>query len=505
MSFADFDSLFDRWAQEALRVAGFAAEKPSHGERIPDAVKRKVSKLWEQGICYADVIPARFRMADASGGAGGPYKWFTCSSSSHSILPNWEYFVQLAAFHDLVDLFGYDPKWMKFEYHESIESVWVSIDVGIKAPEGPKVFVEVKETKAQWENLLHGILELGRTGVDLTAPDRGNDALRKAKFIVAAKPIFFVGYSPEGFCPFRVLLLPQARFALEPTQLPKRGSSPILTQAPTEPTEKVTDPIPPFLMALLDFLEDRLRNPAKVIEYLLSRKRCSDSLCREHGCASILRHLPQTKPWQGQQAFFEWAWRWYASYRYEEPFDAVFVLPVVAEFLARQGYDEPTIQAGFHMEFKGGGQRAANVPPCLWKGQRPVCIKKIYLNHQMCCDFCLLPPFPKVVAEVKVVVPETAGSAFDNFSGDLRKCREWLADDASPFIQDTFGIDRFDYALAILIDLTDGSAYRRHWEAGIDEEGLRKEGVVVRVIEPKRPALEQDRKIQHENNGLPSP
>lgn len=216
-----FDSLFDKWANEAVQVVKFLANKPEQGNRIPDIVKRKVAQLCEMKICIPDSKPACFRIIDSKKGGGGPYNRFSYYNSIKRIVPNWEYFVQIAAFRDLIVEHGYSPDWMKFEYKE-FGPVSISVDIGIKLPTGPKIFVEVKETRAQWEMLISGINTIGMKGVDLNGSDRGNDPLRKAKYIVGGRPDFFVGYSPEGLTVYKVKYGSDSRFILQIAVLPAR-------------------------------------------------------------------------------------------------------------------------------------------------------------------------------------------------------------------------------------------------------------------------------------------
>lgn len=220
--FQNFDALFDYLAHKALQRAGFPAERPREGGRLPAAVKQKVVSLWNSCILYPAEAPASFRLKDGKG--GGPYNWFSYFNTTQTISPNWEYFVQLAAFHDLLTEYGYPPEWLKFEYNESVSLSSLAIDIGVFLPDGQKLFVEVKERRAQWETLIKRVKDLGHRGVDLSTPDRGNDPLRKAKYIVAGRPDFFVGYCPEGFEVYKVIYSPDSRFILEPSILPKANN-----------------------------------------------------------------------------------------------------------------------------------------------------------------------------------------------------------------------------------------------------------------------------------------
>lgn len=77
------------------------------------------------------------------------------------------------------------------------------------------------------------------------------------------------------------------------------------------------------------------------------------------------------------------------------------------------------------MEFKGKIEgKDLSVPPCLWKGEGGVEIRKEFRQHDegLACDFYLQGPFAPVVAEVKVAVPQrkqTANEYFKVFKKDL--------------------------------------------------------------------------------------
>ncbi len=108
-------------------------------------------------------------------------------------------------------------------------------------------------------------------------------------------------------------------------------------------------------------------------------------------------------------------------------------------------------------------------------------------EHKMGGDFGRLPPRRAGVAEVKLATPKPATSIFENFRADLEKCEEWLRPDTAPFVRKRFGVDGFDYALAILIDLSGTGQCRHQWEAGIDEDAYRRRGIFARLTAPDAP------------------
>jgi len=477
-----FDALFEKWAEEALQRADFPAEKPNQGDRIPVIVKRKVAQLCEMGICFPDSEPAGFRIRDSKGGEGGPYNRFTYGRKQKKIYPNYEYLVQIAAFRDLMVEYGYDPQWMKFEYKE-YGAAAIFIDIGIKLPWGPKIFVEVKETKSQWQSLILEVEVIGSRGVILTEPDRRNDPLRKAKYIVAGRPDFFAGYSPEGFDSYRVIYEPKGRFQLEPAPLPK-GNADVCSLSGPGPARVEASGKVGFVKELLGFLQQGMEAPGKIFQFLESRKKCSGCPSR---CLELKPYFSSENPWgDGLNPFWEWARKWAPDVSKEWPIQAVFLNSLVAQFLLSRGYSEARIDQSLRVEFTGGGRKKDFVPPCILRKSPSdsICIGKKFQGRYLCCDFLLLPPFPAVVAEVKLAVPGAAARIFKNFREDLLKCREWLAGDASPYIQQRFGIARFEYALAILIDLSGGAELRNFWKADIDEEDFLRRGIFPRLISP---------------------
>ena len=113
------------------------------------------------------------------------------------------------------------PESVFWEYSERVNGVFISVDIGIVIPEKLNLFVEVKEKKYQWEKSIREVKAIGRNGVQLHTPDRGNDSLRKAKYIAAGRPSYFSGYTPEGFDSYAVTYQSENRFALKPVEIPE--------------------------------------------------------------------------------------------------------------------------------------------------------------------------------------------------------------------------------------------------------------------------------------------
>jgi hypothetical protein len=169
---------------------------------------------------------------------------------------------------------------------------------------------------------------------------------------------------------------------------------------------------------------------------------------------------------------------------YEEPINAFFTLPRIAQFIERK-LPKNDISNIFQMEFKGGGAYKSFVPNCLWKGKEPV---KIFNDKGigMCCDFYLKDhtgKIPNFVGEIKVAVPYQEHDILAEFQGDIEKCKEWLKPETIPYIEEKFNT-KFEYALAILIDLTGDKTYSNKWNAEMKKLEARylKERIFVRRI-----------------------
>ena len=133
------------------------------------------------GVARGDVEldGPRFRLPSL-GGAKGPYAWFSRSARGVPA-PNWEYFVQVATWLQIRDEV---PPDVVVGFEDDLMDVTVRVD-------GAVVWcVEVKERAGLLQHLLDRMQERGRH-VDLYSPDRSDDPLRKAKYVVRHRPQWF--------------------------------------------------------------------------------------------------------------------------------------------------------------------------------------------------------------------------------------------------------------------------------------------------------------------------
>jgi len=111
----------------------------------------------------------------------GPYAMFS-RSATRVPAPNWEYFVQLAEYARLAAAaggrgwtIGFEDGLMDVSVYQAGELLWC---------------IEVKEKAQGLRPLIEQIAKHGRA-IDWTKQDRGNDPLRKAKYIATKRPSWF--------------------------------------------------------------------------------------------------------------------------------------------------------------------------------------------------------------------------------------------------------------------------------------------------------------------------
>jgi hypothetical protein len=130
------------------------------------------------------------RESDRPGNRGVQPTITNYGNGNHS--PWWELFVQLA-----------DYGWLRSIAEHYGQRVWLEdrlMDLTVSAGDRLILYVEHKEKSAFAEKLLDGMRYYGKTGFNLNDPDRGDDPLRKAKYLVRdrAHPKYF-GLSAVGY------------------------------------------------------------------------------------------------------------------------------------------------------------------------------------------------------------------------------------------------------------------------------------------------------------------
>lgn len=111
----------------------------------------------------------------------GPYALFS-RSARQVPAPNWEYFVQAAEYGRVAR--AVESRGLRVDFEDDL--------MDISVYEGDRVLwcIEVKEKASDLQSLLQG-MRRESPHVDLSAPDRGNDPLRKSKYLVRRRPPYF--------------------------------------------------------------------------------------------------------------------------------------------------------------------------------------------------------------------------------------------------------------------------------------------------------------------------
>jgi hypothetical protein len=179
----NFDQHVKGWALRACDEWGFPKPSAEYFEkirkRLPSGLRATVGFGIDRGIVIASGCTFRIEgLAEAK----GPYNWFSRDNVKCIPNPNWEYYIQVAEYIRLREMFGNSNHVLSFED--------ALMDIGVYRDGKLFVCCEIKEKSAQAKQLISGI-KTYESAIDHSSPDRGNDPLRKAKYIVSKKPIFF--------------------------------------------------------------------------------------------------------------------------------------------------------------------------------------------------------------------------------------------------------------------------------------------------------------------------
>jgi hypothetical protein len=214
MDYADlFTAALTRAAHEAARDYGyepptdrFVAEMVG---RIPPGTRMEIGRGMAIGLVGRGLAGHTFTIAGLAA-TKGPYKWFSANRGPGVPSPNWEYFFHVAEFVRLASRLsapyrvGFEDGLMDVSVRESDALLW---------------YVEVKAKPMMLKPLLAALSSHGQ-GVDALAPDRGNDALRKAKYLVRHQPPLLSLVGGEDRLHFAVEYGSTTSFLLTPREDP---------------------------------------------------------------------------------------------------------------------------------------------------------------------------------------------------------------------------------------------------------------------------------------------
>jgi len=208
-----FRTEFRKWVQSHNAAKGYATDP----EKLFRKLEAQVGKttLTRIGSAYLngwlqtepDVDRGYFvREADRPGRRGGQFT--VTHQGQGQVAPCWELFVQLADYACLRTVAERHGQEVRLEDR--------LMDLTVRAGSRLVLYVEHKTTRKLAEKLLAQMRQHGEKGFTLDDPDRGNDALRKAKYLVrdGAHPIY-VGLSAVNYRRlFKVEYLEGNRFRL---------------------------------------------------------------------------------------------------------------------------------------------------------------------------------------------------------------------------------------------------------------------------------------------------
>lgn len=172
-------------------------------QRVPVALQARVGAGIRDGLITLDRYYFR---AVGLAPHKGPYMLVGRSQTS-APQPHWEYYVQLAEYVRLVRLLA--PAGLTIGLEDGL------MDVTVRR--GGKLLwsVEVKEKAAKLTELQAAFRRYGRS-VPLMDPDRGNDGLRKAKYLVLNRPPFFSLLALDARYDYGVRYPSDTAFVLDP-------------------------------------------------------------------------------------------------------------------------------------------------------------------------------------------------------------------------------------------------------------------------------------------------
>ncbi|HKN37912.1 MAG TPA: hypothetical protein VJ456_02240 [Acidimicrobiia bacterium] len=180
---SSFEALVLDWARAACADWGYpdvgAEWLSAVAARLPQGLGSAVADAVERGVIVV-VDGHRFTLAGLDAGKG-PYAFFS-RSNRRVPAPNWEYFVQAAEYGRVTAAVG--DRGYRVDFEDDL------MDVSVYDEERLVWCIEVKEKARSLDSLLTGIRRYGRA-LDRNAPDRGDDALRKAKYLARRRPPYF--------------------------------------------------------------------------------------------------------------------------------------------------------------------------------------------------------------------------------------------------------------------------------------------------------------------------
>ncbi|GII60253.1 hypothetical protein Skr01_03380 [Sphaerisporangium krabiense] len=181
-----FLSLVHGWVRAACQEWNYPEVSDSYfaavHQRVPAGVRALVAAAHHDGV-IKPVGGYRFTLLGLAPGKG-PYAWVSRHNEQRTPSINWEYLVQAVEYARLYAALA--PKGYLIAMEDRLMDITVSDASGTLQWD-----IEVQERAAEIPAFLQRLAAHGHAGVDLDAPDRGNDPLRKAKYLLRHRPLYF--------------------------------------------------------------------------------------------------------------------------------------------------------------------------------------------------------------------------------------------------------------------------------------------------------------------------
>lgn len=207
-----FSHHFMEWVIIACSEWGYSEPKEEFYEkankRLPEGVRTLLGVGIEEGIIIAQ--GHKFLLKGLSPNKG-PYSWFSRYSSAQEPSLNWEYYIQVALYTQLY--FTAESKGLTLTFEDDL------MDLALYDKNKLVVCIEVKEKADQIQELIAGIKKY-QNEVDFISPDRSNDPLRKAKYIVNKRPEYFCGIAIGARYDYKVIFPDDYAFKFEKDLIP---------------------------------------------------------------------------------------------------------------------------------------------------------------------------------------------------------------------------------------------------------------------------------------------
>jgi hypothetical protein len=207
-----FDELAAGWVAAAAADFGYPPPSPDFGDALADRLPAGLRQAVADGVERGAIVPVeghRFTVVGLAPGKG-PYALFS-KSKREVPAPNWEYFVQAAEYarlHRLLEgsglVLGFEDGLMDISVRRDGEVVWC---------------IEVKEKATDLDRLATDVASHA-DGIDTERPDRHDDGLRKAKYLLEFRPAWLSLVAIGRRHDYEVTYPADGRFRLRPDLVP---------------------------------------------------------------------------------------------------------------------------------------------------------------------------------------------------------------------------------------------------------------------------------------------